>query len=151
MTGRPLGVGFFGYDDLSEGDWLQTGSATITGKAVDAFADLSGDRFGIHMTDDAAKAGGFPCRVAHGLLVLSVVDGLKNQAPAQFRAVASLGWDWAFRRPVLVGDTISTRITVIGRRLTRRVDRGILKLGFEVRNASGEVVQDGTNMLMVWR
>ncbi|WP_363262176.1 MaoC/PaaZ C-terminal domain-containing protein [Mesorhizobium sp.] len=44
------------------------------------------DRFEIHMSDEAALRHGFPASVAHGLLVLSLVDGLKNNAVARFRA-----------------------------------------------------------------
>ena len=118
---------------------------------IDAFADLTGDRFEIHMDDDAAKALGFPGRVAHGLLVLSLVDGLKNQAHARFRAVASLGWTWRFDGPVFIGDTITATITVVGKRPTRRPDRGIVSLDFVVRNQNGETVQSGQNQLMVVR
>ena len=151
MSGRRLGPGLYGYDDLAPGDWLDTGARTVTAADIDAFADLTGDRFEIHMDDAAARAMGFSGRVAHGLLVLSLVDGLKNGAEAQFRAVASLGWDWSFRRPVLIGDTISVRIEVLGMRETRRAERGILTLGFDVRDEAGETVQEGTNRLMVLR
>ncbi len=37
------------------------------------------------------------------------------------------------------------------KRETKRPDRGILTLGFEVKNQRGEVVQQGTNELMVLR
>ena len=55
---------------------------------VDAFADLTCDRFAIHMTDAGAQEMGIGRRVAPGLL--SLIDGLKNQAPAPFRAIATL-------------------------------------------------------------
>jgi hypothetical protein len=35
------------------------------------------------------------------------------------------------------------------KRLPRRGDRGILTLALEVRNGKGEVLQDGTHLLMV--
>jgi hypothetical protein len=35
------------------------------------------------------------------------------------------------------------------KRLTKRAGRGILTLSIEVRNNAGEIVQDGTNILMV--
>jgi acyl dehydratase len=38
---------------------------------------------------------------------------------------------------------------VADKRLTQRGDRGILTLALEVRNGQGEVLQDGTNLLMV--
>ena len=134
--------------DLHVGDRIETGAATITGAMIDAFADLSGDRFELHMSKSAAEALGFPDRVAHGLLVLSVVDGLKNQAGPVLPALASLGWDWTFSAPVLIGDTIRASIEITEKRATRRPDRAILRLTFDVTNQRGETVQKGSNLMM---
>jgi acyl dehydratase len=89
--------------------------------------------------------------VAHGILGLALTDGLKNRAEHRFRAVASLGWNWKFCGPILVGDRIHAEITVAGRRETKRPDRGIVTLEFKVRNQNGQVVQEGTNELMILR
>ena len=118
---------------------------------IDAFADLTGDRFAIHMTDEGAQALGFARRVAHGLLVLCLVDGLKNQTPAQFRAVASLGWDWSFHKPVLIDDSLHAVMEVVAKRETKAAERGIVTLSFQVMNQSDDVVQLGQNQLMVLR
>ena len=118
---------------------------------IDAFANLSGDRFGIHMSEVEAARHGFPTRVAHGLLVLSLVDGLKNQAHAQFRAQASLRWNWTFAAPVFAGDRVSARIIVLEKRSLRDPARGILRLGFEVVNQDSMIVQRGENLLMTYR
>ena len=149
-SGQRLAAGLHGFADVLPGDWLETGEAEITAALIDGFANLCGDRFEIHMNDDAAAKHGFPGRVAHGLLVLSVVDGLKNAADAQFKAVASLNWNWSFRRPVIAGDSIRVRIIVLEKRQTKKPDRGILRLGFSVTNQCGELVQDGENLLMVY-
>ncbi len=148
---RPLPPGQYGVDDVAPGDTVETGRRTVTAADIDGFAALSGDRFEIHMSDAAAQAHGFPGRVAHGLLVLSLIDGLKNQAPAQFKAIASLGWDWSFRRPVFIGDAIGAMITVESKRAVSKPDRGILTLAFEVTNQSGETVQRGSNLLLAYR
>ena len=103
---RILGPGLYGLDRLRIGDRIETGRCDVTAERIDAFAALTGDRFEIHMDDAAARRHGFAARVAHGLLVLSLVDGLKNQARARFDAIASLGWEWQFRAPVLAGDRI---------------------------------------------
>jgi acyl dehydratase len=80
---------------------------------------------------------------------LILVDGLKNRAVRQFEAVASLSWQWNFRKPLYPGDRIYGRLTVADKRLTKRPDRGIVTLQVEVVNGKGEVLQDGTNLLMV--
>ena len=148
---RALAPGRYGLDDLAPGDWYATDETDITAAKIDAFAALTGDRFEIHMDDAAARAHGFPGRVAHGLLVLSLLDGLKNEAPVRLRAVASLGWDWSFRRAVFIGDRLRARIEVKATRLVKTPGRGILTLGLVATDAAGAVVQEGTNLLMMYR
>lgn len=150
-AGRRLTATGLRYGDAAIGDWLETPRRAVTLAMIDAFAELTGDRFEIHMDDDAARRHGFAARVAHGLLVLSLVDGLKNQAEAQFRAIASLGWNFRFERPVLAGDTIAARVVVRDKRTTSKPERGILTLEFSVTNQDGLVVQSGENLLMVCR
>lgn len=150
MTAR-LAPGRYGFDEVAVGNSIDAGSVRVTAAQIDAFAELTGDRFEIHMSDAAAARHGFQARVAHGLLVLSLIDGLKNQAPAQFRAQASLGWDWSFRGPVLAEDRLSVVITVAEKREITARDRGILRLAFEVKNQQGTIVQQGENLLMVYR
>lgn len=137
------------YEDVPVGFTFETGGLTVTESHVVAFAGLSGDFFDLHMDDDFARSQGFTGRVAHGLLCLALVDGLKNRAHARFAAVASLSWQWNFRQAVYIDDRIAARITVVAKRETRRADRGILSLQFEVVNGAGTVVQDGSNLLMV--
>ena len=149
--GRQLTAQDLSYGDIATGDWFETGAVAVTERMIDAFAELTGDGFEIHMSVAGAERHGFPARVAHGLLVLSLVDGLKNQAQARFRAISSLGWDWTFAAPVLAGDEIRARIVVANKRETRNTARGILTLRFAVTNQRGETVQSGENKLMVYR
>ena len=154
MTGtterRFLASGHYGFNDVEIGDTIVTGEARVGEAEIDRFAALTGDSYGIHMEHEVANEHGFSTRVAHGLLVLSLVDGLKYKAEAQFRAQASLGWNWKFAAPVLAGDTISARISVAGKRRTRDQRRGILTLSIEVLNQHGTIVQLGENKLMAY-
>lgn len=137
------------YEDAAPGLTFETGGLLVTDSHIVQFAGLSGDFFDLHMDDDFARSLGFKGRVAHGLLGLILVDGLKNRAANRFAAVASLSWQWNFRQPLYPGDRITGHITVADKRLTKRADRGILTLKVEVRNGNGEVLQEGTNLLMV--
>lgn len=139
------------YEDSPIGLTIETDGMVVTEAHIVQFAGLSGDFFALHMDDEFARSLGFERRVAHGLLGLILLDGLKNRAAQQFAAVASLSWHWNFRRPIYAGDRISGQLTVRERRLTSRSDRGILTLAIELRNGRGEVVQDGTNLLLVLR
>ncbi|TPI63767.1 hypothetical protein FJ420_11825 [Mesorhizobium sp. B3-1-3] len=155
MSVEPKGKSLTGfglsYEDVEIGDHFETPSREVTATVIEAFAEMTGDRFEIHMSDEAARRHGFPARVAHGLLVLSLVDGLKNNAVARFRAVASLGWTWRFSGPVFAGDTIKAEVTVADKRTTRNPARAVLRLRFVVRNQWGGIIQEGENQLMIYR
>lgn len=143
-----LPTGQYGFGDLNVGDVMKTGSAEITADLIDAFADLTGDRYDLHLSDEAARTLGYPGRVAHGLLVLSVVDGLKFQSDAKPVGLASLGWDWRFEKPVFAGDVIRAELTVVGKRKTTSGVRGIISFRFDVFNQDGMRVQQGSNDLI---
>jgi acyl dehydratase len=137
------------YEQVEPGLVYETGGITVTEGHITGFAGLTGDFFDIHMDDDYARALGYPGRVAHGLLGLALCDGLKNRAAVRFAAIVSLGWRWSFTGPILVGDRIAAQVTVLSKRPTKNPARGIVTLGFELRNQKGEVVQKGENDLMV--
>jgi acyl dehydratase len=63
--------------------------------------------------------------------------------------VASLGWNWKFRAPLLIGDRMHVLITVNERRLTKRGNRGIVTLGLQILKQDGSVVQEGSTELLV--
>jgi acyl dehydratase len=137
------------YEQIEPGLAFDTGGITVGEAHILAFAGLTGDFFDIHMDDDYARDLGYPGRVAHGLLGLALTDGLKNRAPIRFAAIVSLNWRWSFTGPILIGDRIQARITVLSKRLTGNPARGIVTLGFALLNQKGEVVQKGENDLMV--
>ncbi|WP_159346992.1 MaoC family dehydratase [Roseomonas harenae] len=139
------------YEEIAEGLSWETGGITVTESHILAFAGLTGDFYDLHVDDDYARALGFPGKVAHGLLGLALADGLKNRSSVRLAAIVSLGWRWSFTGPILPGDRISAAIKVISRRETRRPERGIVTLAFDLRNQRGETVQRGENDMMVHR
>ncbi len=145
---RKLGAGEYWYDDLQRGDFYATDSVEMTAAQITAFAELSGDFFDVHMSDEFAQAQGFPSRIAHGLLVLSLIDGLKNRAAVKLMAVASLGWDWKFKGAVVAGDRIAARIRVVGKRVSSR-GHGIVSLALTATKHGGQVVHEGETTLIM--
>jgi 3-hydroxybutyryl-CoA dehydratase len=137
------------YEDVAVGLSFETGGIDVTEAHIVQFAGLSGDFFDLHMDEAFAHELGFRHRVAHGLLCLALVDGLKNRAEKRFASVASLRWDWSFRGPVFAGDRLSAHVEVADKRLTGKGDRGILTLDIRAMNQHRAVVQDGTNLLLV--
>lgn len=147
--GRKLPPGDYGCGDVAPGDWYETAGVTVTEAHVVGFAGISGDLFDVHMDDEFARQAGFPGRIAHGLLGLSLVDGLKTRCNVRLRGIATLSWNWSFRAPLLIGDRMSVRIAVAAMRPTKRPDRGIVTLAMQVFKQTGEVVQEGESLLMM--
>ncbi|KQT46178.1 acyl dehydratase [Aureimonas sp. Leaf454] len=151
QDGRRLPAGEYGYDDLEIGDFFLTSGMTVTESHVVSYAGLSGDLFDVHMDDDFARAQGFPGRIAHGLLGLALADGLKTRSPVRLLGIATLNWNWSFRAPLMMGDRIQVRVAVLGKRATRREDRGIVTLAMRIMNQHDTVVQDGETQLLMSR
>jgi acyl dehydratase len=145
---KQMAPGDYWFEDLRAGNWFDTGHIVVTESHIVAFAGLSGDFFDVHMDDDFARAQGFPSRIAHGLLVLALTDGLKNRASVRVMAIASLGWTWRFTGAVVAGDRIGARITVGETRLTSK-GQGLVTLHLEVTQQEGRVVQKGETTLLV--
>ena len=146
---RILTAGCYRLDDLRQGDVIETSAHLVSEDDITEFAKLSGDYFAIHMDKQAAIDAGFAGRVAHGLLVLSLIDGLKNRSQAQLDALASLGWNIEFSAPVIAGDTISARLTILDFRATSDNRRGVVSIEVKAINQHGTTVQHGINKLMI--
>jgi 3-hydroxybutyryl-CoA dehydratase len=147
--GRPLVAGEYGFDQLEPGDWYETAGVTVTETHIVGFAGLTGDLFDVHMDDQFARDAGFPGRIAHGLLGLAMADGLKTRCPVRLLGLATLGWNWSFRAPLLPGDRIHARLQVVSKRETRKPGRGIVTFAMQVLNQRGETIQDGETQLLM--
>src|SRR3954452_14855241 len=139
------------YEDASVGDECVTPSVIVTAEMIDAYADLSGDHTPIHVDEEAARKSDFGARVVHGLLGLSLADGLKSQAEDRFLPGKSLGWTWDFVAPIKIGDTVHVKFRVASMRTTSKPGWGIVVLPSELINHRGEVVQRGEHKVMIPR
>lgn len=141
-------------DEFVPGESYLTPTRTITETDVVMFAALTGDYVELHTSKTYADKTGFGQRIAHGLLLLSISHGLLSRIG--LIDGTGIGFlqirDWTFKAPVFFGDTIHIRITVMEARPSRtKPDRGVLTLFLEVINQNGEVVQEGTKVLMMRR
>jgi oxepin-CoA hydrolase/3-oxo-5,6-dehydrosuberyl-CoA semialdehyde dehydrogenase len=133
------------FDELNVGDTIITPSRTITLDDVAKFAELSGDKFYAHMSDEDARANGvFTGRVAHGYFIVSAAAGLFVE-PALGPVLANYGLEGLrFTKPVYPGDTIHVRLTV--KRKTAKdtpvdgVPQGVVEWDVEVRDQANEAV-----------
>jgi len=137
------------FDDIHLGDERLTPRVTVTEGHVLAYAGVAGDFSPIHMDEIYAKTTTFGGRVAHGLMGLSLTDGLKVQS-GFFHDGVALGWSWNFRAPIRIGDTLQARFRIADRRASKsRPTMGILVIAISLINQHGETVQDGEHRLMV--
>lgn len=137
------------YEDLAIGASWETPAITITESQIGLFAGLTGDFADLHVDEQFAREMGFDGRVAHGILGLGLIDGLKNRSGVHLAVVAALNWSWRFSAPLYIGDRLRARLVVEDKRLTSRGDRGILTLGIVGLKQDDTIVQQGQNQLMV--
>jgi len=138
------------FEDFHEGDELWSPGRTITESDVMAFAGLSGDYNPAHTDYQFASKGPFGKPIAHGLLALIVSAGLADRdGGLDGTAVALLGVNWQFKKPVFFGDTIRLKLTVGSTRRTSKGDRGVIVRDIAVYNQNDEVVQLGAFTTMV--
>lgn len=118
---------------------------TITEFDVGMFAGLTGDFNPVHVSDVAAKKSMFGKRIAHGMLVSSMIStvlGMKLPGPDTIY----MEQDSKFLKPVYIGDTVRAIVKVT--EIINR-EKGVVKLESLVQNQNGEVVIIGYSIVKV--
>src|ERR1700738_4747383 len=98
------------FEDLSVG-MTETLAKTIASSDVVGFAQLTGDRNPIHLSEHFAAKTTFGGRVAHGLYTASLISavlGTRLPGPGAVYVSQTLH----FRAPVRIGDTVEVTVTV---------------------------------------
>jgi 3-hydroxybutyryl-CoA dehydratase len=139
------------FEEFRSGFQITTLARTITEADVINFAGLSGDFNSIHTDAIFAQNTPFGQRVAHGLLVLSIVTGLAVRTGflegtvIAFREIE----EWKFSRPVFIGDNIHAHITVQDTKPLPRLGGGAIILSISVKNQHDQVVMKGCFSVLV--
>ena len=136
----PLRTLFF--EDLSVG-MTERLSKTVAASDVVGFAQLTGDRNPIHLSEHFAAKTSFRTRIAHGLYTASLISavlGTRLPGPGAVYISQTLN----FRAPVKIGDTVIVTVTVA--ELVAEKCRARLACQCEV---DGEVVLDGEALVKV--
>jgi 3-hydroxybutyryl-CoA dehydratase len=129
-------------DELSVGDSARF-TKTVTETDVAFFAAISGDFNPVHVDAEWAKTSLFGARVAHGPLTLALAAGvLGMELPGVGTIAVSNHID--YRRPVYIGDTITTRAEIS----ERDVERNRVTVALTWTNQDGERVADGHAVVM---
>ncbi|MGB6549526.1 MAG: MaoC family dehydratase [Xanthobacteraceae bacterium] len=108
-TGLPPLRSLF-FDDLKVG-MTERLKNTIAASDVVGFAQLTGDRNPIHLSEHFAARTPFGRRIAHGLYTASLISavlGTRLPGPGAIYISQTLN----FRAPVRIGDTVTVLVTV---------------------------------------
>jgi acyl dehydratase len=113
--------------------------AVVVAQRIDAdqtyrYADASGDRTPIHLDEQVARKAGLPGIIVHGLCTMAftskvIIDRLANGDPTRLRRLRV-----RFARPVLPGETITTKVWPAGEADGERL------FEYETYNAGGAPV-----------
>jgi len=141
-------VEFRRFDEHVVGEVVLSAGLTITEHHVVSFGGLTGDFHPAHMDAPYADRTRFGGRIAHGMLVMSICTGLVNQTD-RFEAVAFLGLEWNMLKPVMIGDTIHARSTLISKEPTPSGRHAIVRHNRQIINQRGELVQDGVTRILI--
>lgn len=130
---------------LAIGQWAEM-HKTVGESDVQGFAAISGDFNPVHMDEAAAEKSIFGGRIAHGMLSAGFISAcLAMQLPGP--GSIYLSQTLSFKRPVRLGDTITTRVEIVEWNEGKRRAR----LATTCRNQRDEVVIDGEALVMVPR
>ena len=140
MSLQPLRTLFF--EDLSVG-MTERLEKTVSSSDVVGFAQLTGDRNPIHLSEHFAAKTSFRTRIAHGLYTASLISavlGTRLPGPGAIYISQTLN----FRAPVKIGDTVLVTVTV--RELIPEKSRARLSC---ICSVGEEVVLDGETLVKV--
>jgi acyl dehydratase len=137
------------FEDYAVGAQRKTSGRTITETDVVVHAGHSGDFFPHHVDAEFARTTRFGQRIAHGTMTFAIGIGL---TASQINPVAfTYGYDrLRFPKPVFIGDTIYTRVTIKAKEEdAKRPGFGRVVEACEVINQHGDVVLYCEHILIV--
>lgn len=152
------------FEELTVGDQIITEKRLITSEDINAFAELSGDKFYAHLTDTDFEDTMFEQQVAHGYFIMSAAAGLFVDSVKKNPVLLNYGIDeLRFTKPVYPGSSIYIRFTCkekIAQETKERnpdvefvrgqdIPKGIVKWFVEIFDEKNEATGVGTILTMV--
>jgi 3-hydroxybutyryl-CoA dehydratase len=122
---------------------VASATKTITDGDVRLFAELSGDRNPVHLSDAYASRTRFGQRIAHGVLVTGLISNVIGmQLPGE--GAIYLSQNVRFTAPAFIGDTVTATATV----KSVREDKPIITLETRCVNQRGETLITGESTIL---
>ena len=130
------------YEDLAVGEVIDLGHTTVTKEMIVSFA-REYDPFPFHLDEEAAKASLLGGLASSGWQTAALT--LRMLGDSFLNTIASMGGlgfsDLKWKKPVMVGDSISGSATIAALRRSRHhPERGIVTLDLDIRNQKREPV-----------
>jgi acyl dehydratase len=139
------------FEDIAPGERRTTHGRTITEADFVIHAGHTGDFFPHHMDAEFMQASPFGQRIAHGTMTFAIGIGLTASEinPLSF----TYGYErLRFPKPVFIGDTIHTELTITGLEPDpRRPGHGRVTEEVRVINQRGETVLACDHVYLVER
>ena len=147
---QPKARGLY-FEEFQPAQKIITPGRTVTEADVVNFAGLSGDYNQMHVDEAYSQKTTFGKRVAHGLLVVSIVSGLAVQTGVMEGTVMAFREinEWKFARPVFLGDTVHAVLEVREKKELRRIGGGSVTIDLDVINQNDEVVMKGVWVVLI--
>ncbi len=106
------------FEEIKVGDFTEV-EITVSDEMVRTFARVTGDNNPLHLDDEFAKKTIFKKRIAHGMLVASLISKvLGHDFPGAGTIYVSQSVK--FRKPVYVGDKVKIHVEVKEKNEQRR-------------------------------
>ena len=136
------------YEEFEPGQIRSTTGRTITETDIILHAGQTGDFFPHHMDDEWCKTQPFKRRIAHGTLIFSIAIG---QTAGEINEVSmTYGYDrLRFIRPVFIGDTLRTEVTIISKNEHKRPEYGLVVEQVQTYNQHLELIMACEHLLLV--
>ncbi len=130
------------YEDLVLGEVIDLGATNVTKDMIVSFA-REFDPFPFHLDEEAAKASLLGGLASSGWQTAALT--LRMLGDRFLNTIASMGGlgfsDLKWKKPVMVGDTITGTATIAGLRRSRHhPERGIVTIDLDIRNQHREPV-----------
>jgi len=145
--------GVWAYEDFEVGQTIELGSRVVRAEEIIEFASEF-DPQSFHLDEEAGRAsilGGLSASGWHScaMLMRMLCDGLLLNSTSQGApGIDTLRW----RKPVLAGDTLNARTTVLAKRVSqKRPSIGLVTCRHELINQRGETVLEMENSVMFSR
>jgi acyl dehydratase len=135
------------FEDFELNEIRTTKGRTVTETDIVIHAGQTGDFFPHHMDEEWCKTQPFKKRIAHGTLIFSIAIGLT--ADVVNETAMTYGYEkLRFIKPVFIGDTITTTVTISAKAEHKKPGFGLITEAVEVHNQHKELVMVCSHILL---